>query len=289
MVEPRFFMDNYCATCKLCEKSCPARMFLCDEEEQVLLNGALHPRGKRRNLDLCNISCFGLHGLSIDKKWSSWGRHWIDAWIHKDPDPTDKKKIRRQMLAKGLESGDSAPRYEAIRKNFSILWPEEKVEGLIPEYKDLPEDEDERFNLLSTLVKNMGTPNLEDPVTLTCGQCSLVCGPNFEETTKRFNLLMESGIVLPGENGRMVHAKTYEEAAAIKKQHPIERPSGRTQFLDILGNLKIWYGRYFGIEPTSMIQGWKYHARAKRALEEKALNPGPSKLLEEGQVSSTDP
>lgn len=48
-------------------------MFEGEGEEYVLLNREPHPRGKRRGLDLCNASCFGLHALNPDKKWTAWG------------------------------------------------------------------------------------------------------------------------------------------------------------------------------------------------------------------------
>jgi len=72
---PRYFIDNYCSGCKLCAKTCVAGMFEGEGEEYVLLNGELHPRGKRRGLDPCNASCFGLHALNLDKKWTTWGKY----------------------------------------------------------------------------------------------------------------------------------------------------------------------------------------------------------------------
>lgn len=47
---PRHFIDEYCAKCRICEKTCVAGMFEPKQEEYVLINGELHPRGKRYDL-----------------------------------------------------------------------------------------------------------------------------------------------------------------------------------------------------------------------------------------------
>ena len=100
LLPPRYFIDQYCKKCLICDKACPAKMFEMEKEEYVLLNGELHPRGKRRSIDLCNASCFGLHSLSPDKKFSSWGRHWISSWVGREPNP-EKENIRKKLLVKG--------------------------------------------------------------------------------------------------------------------------------------------------------------------------------------------
>ena len=197
----RHFIDNFCVKCKLCDKVCPAGMFEAEGEEYVLLNGELHPRGKRRNLDLCNTSCFGLHGLSRNKKWTSWGRHWIDDWVEHEPDWQNKTKIRRTLMIKGSSTGDSAPRYDTIRKLGSILWPE-ALEKEVPEAKNLPANALERNTILNGLIaKHLGITGLKDPNILTCGQCALVCGPDLKETADRYHTLIESGLVVPGPDG----------------------------------------------------------------------------------------
>ncbi len=51
LLPPRYFIDQYCKKCLICDKACPAKMFEMEKEEYVLLNGNLHPRGKRRSVD----------------------------------------------------------------------------------------------------------------------------------------------------------------------------------------------------------------------------------------------
>ena len=154
MLPARYFIDNYCKKCLICDKACPAKMFEMEKEEYVLLNGELHPRGKRRSIDLCNASCFGLHSLSPDKKFSSWGCHWIRSWVGKEPDPT-KENIRRRLQKKGGSVGDSTVRYKLIRSLGNKLHPEEWIDEwkLVPRYEDLPEDELEQRKIQSGLIR----------------------------------------------------------------------------------------------------------------------------------------
>ncbi len=267
-LSPRHFIDNFCAKCKLCDKVCPAGMFEAEGEEQVLLNGELHPRGKRRNLDLCNTSCFGLHGLSRNKKWTSWGRHWINDWVEHEPDWQNKQKIRRTLLRKGSSTGDSTPRYETIRKLGSILWPEE-LEKEVPEAKNLPENAMERNDILNGLIaKHLGITGLKDPNILTCGQCALVCGPDLKETADRYHTLIESGLVVPGPDGTMVNVPTFEEAVAMRKKYP-QKIRKEEMRKDARASAALWHKYYFGIEPKSMLQGWLYRRKLIKALAER--------------------
>ena len=194
MLPPGYFIDNYCAKCRVCDRACPARMFTADDIEYVLLNGGLHPRGKRRDIDLCNASCFGLHGLSTDKKWSSWGRHWISGWVNREPDP-EKESIRARLLKKGGSVGDSTTRYRLIRSLGYRLHPEEWIDGrkIVPRYEDLPADELEQRKIQAGMIRECLGIAIENPNVLTCGQCALVCGPDINESAKRLRMLREGG------------------------------------------------------------------------------------------------
>jgi len=262
---PRFFIDEFCYRCKLCDKVCPAGMFEQDGEEHVLINNELHPRGKRRCIDLCNISCFGLHGLSRDKKWSSWGRHWINDWVEHEPDYTNKRKIRRALLIKGSRTGDSTLRYDLIRRLGSMLWPEELITQM-PELQNPPEDEVERNKALGKYAEKIGVTGLKDFNVLTCGQCALVCGPDLKETADRYHTLVESGIVVPGPEGRMTHASNFEEALEIRKKYP-QRISKQEMNRDARASAALWHKFYFGVEPKSIIQDLSYKRRLKKALK----------------------
>ncbi len=87
LIPADYFIEGDCAKCRRCVKSCPSRMFEAKEADYIYLNGELLKRGRKRNIDLCNISCFGLHSLSVDRKWTNWGLHWIDSWVERQPDP----------------------------------------------------------------------------------------------------------------------------------------------------------------------------------------------------------
>ncbi len=263
LLPPRYFIDNYCYKCKLCDKVCPSGMFQAEGEEYVLLNGELHPRGKRGSIDLCNISCFGLHGLSRDRKWTSWGRHWISAWIEHEPDPANKRKIRQALLAKGSRTGDSTLRYDLIRRLGSMLWPEDWIKAMSG-LENPPQDELERNKVLSEYAEKVGIKGLKDFNVITCGQCALVCGPNLKETGDRYHCLIESGLVVPGPEGRMVNAATFEQALEIRKQYP--QKIGKAEMgRDARAGAKLWHKFYFGIEPKSILQNLLYRRKLKKA------------------------
>lgn len=267
LLPPRYFIEQYCKKCLICDKACPAKMFEMEKEEYVLLNGNLHPRGKRRSIDLCNASCFGLHSLSPDKKFSSWGRHWITSWVGREPNP-QKENIRKKLLVKGGSVGDSTVRYKLIESLGRQLHPEEWLDDgkMVPRYKDLPEDELEARKIQSGLIKKYLGISIENPNVLTCGQCALVCGPDIKESAKRLKLLKEGGIVVFGKDGRTVVVRTFEEAQKIREQYPFR--ISRSQMLsDSLQSGVIWMSNYFGIEPRSILQNWTYQRKLKKAVE----------------------
>ncbi len=264
MLEPRYFIDQYCRKCLICDKACPAKMFEMEKEEYVSLNGELHPRGKRRSIDLCNASCFGLHSLSPDKKFSSWGRHWISSWVGREPDP-GKENIRKKLLIKGGSVGDSTVRYKLIRSIGCELHPEEWIDEwkIVKRYEDLPQDELERRKVQAGLIKKYLGISIKDPNVLTCGQCALVCGPDIKESAKRLRFLREGGIVVSGKDGRTVVVKDFEDALKIRERYPF-RISRLRMLSDSLQSGVLWMSYYFGIEPKSIFQNWIYKRKLKR-------------------------
>lgn len=264
---PRYFMDNFCAKCQVCARACPCRMFVADEEEQVLLGSGLHPRGKRRSIEFCNASCFGLHGLSFDKTWSSWGHHWIGRWTAKEPDP-EKENIRQHLLAKGSTVGDSTRRYRLIRNLGYKRYPEQWIDDraiLGRVAGDYQGDElDRRAAQARDIEKHIGI-KLDDTNVLTCGQCALVCGPDMAESAKRLRMLREGGIVVRDGEGRTVVVKTFEEAAEIRRRHPFRIPASR-KFADAAASSVLWFGLYWGINPLTLYRNWKYQRKLNRAL-----------------------
>ena len=266
---PRYFIDGYCRTCQVCSHSCPARMFEAEGEEYVLVNGALHPRARRRDIDFCNASCFGLHGLSMDRKWSSWGRHWISGWVEREPDPA-KESIRATLMRKGSSVGDSTVRYDLIRSIAAELHPEDWIDEhkIVPRLEDLPADELECRKLQSSMIKQCLGIDIADPNVLTCGQCALVCGPDIKESAKRLTYLREGGIVVRGKDDRYVAVKTFEEAQAIRDQYPF-RIARSAQLKDMLSSTLMWIRLYGGIEPKSVIRGLLYDRKLKKAVRQR--------------------
>lgn len=262
---PDYFTSRYCIKCKRCAKACPTRMFVADEDEHILLNGELYRRGRRRNIDLCHISCFGLHSLSLGKDFTNWGEHWIEGWLKEEPDPHRKLKIILDMLKRGLTTGDSWPRFDVLRVLCSRLWPEELLEG-IPEVEDLPQDETQRYEILSTFIKRMGITGMDGyPIPMICGQCALVCGPTVEETAYRYRLLADSGYVVPGPDGRMTRVDTLERAQELRRRYP-KKVGWKKMVRDAIDNIIMWHKHYGGFEPKTIYQSRVYEHRLKRAL-----------------------
>lgn len=271
LIPTAYFIDNYCMKCKRCTKACPTRMFEAKESEYLLLNGQLLPRGRRQNIDMCHISCFGLHSLSADRKMSNWGLHWINGWVDRQPDPTRTLKVIWDMLKRGLTTGVAAPSFEVLRRLCSILWPLELFEG-IPELEDFPEDESERLRILAELVRRMGVKGIDEyPIPIICGQCALVCGPTLEETAERYRTLAEAGLVVPGQGGTMTRVDTFEEARELREKYPL-RPSIPRMLKDVLDTFIMWHRHYFGLEPKSFVGARLYERRLRRALREAGIN-----------------
>lgn len=272
---PRHFIDGWCDRCRVCEKTCVAGMFEPKNEEYVLINGELHPRGRRRNIDFCNASCFGLHSLSRDKKWTTWGTRWISDWIDNEPDPDDKLKIRLTLLKEGNMAGDSTPRYSIIRQIACILQPEELIESYLDRIEE-EESETERYRMLVDFAKKVGakSPGLfKNERVLTCGHCALVCGPTVEEAQKRYGKLQNGGLVAPGPDNEVTVVDTYEKACEMRKKHT-PKISGLDMLKDGIASLVMWHQYYGGIEPASVIGGISYDRKLKKAVKEKIRGHG---------------
>lgn len=263
-LDPRYFIENYCHTCRLCEKTCVAGMFDSQEEEYILINGDLHPRGKRLNIDYCNASCFGLHSLSRDKKWSTWGIHWMKPWIENRPAPEDKKTVRRHLLVKGSRTGDSTPRYDLIRHIGVKILPK----NLITEYKEkMPafKTQKERNAFVRGWAERVGVKNLRDDRILTCGNCALICGPTLEETRKRYNMLINAGIVVPGPDEENLVVHSYEEAEKLRKQN-MPNVSKAEMAKDAKASATLWARLYLGFNPIEALKGKIYEKLKREAV-----------------------
>ncbi len=269
-LSPRHFIDGYCRTCKICEKTCASGMFEDQTEEYVLLNSQLHPRGRRRNIDFCNTTCFGLHALSRDKKWTSWGDHWIEEWVDHLPDGSRKLKIRSDLLKAGSLTGDSTPRYDLIRRIGSQLQPEELIEGYVTSGAEKQPERVRFRDYFLPFARKIGVTNagdLQNERVLTCGQCAQVCGPTLEETRRRYQALLDGGLVVPGPDGEMKRVATFAEAVELRRKYPL-RISRLQMLRDGLASTAMWAKYYLGIEPRSLWQGFLYSRRLRKAVSE---------------------
>lgn len=272
MLEPRYFLDTFCTKCKRCAAACPSRMFESDGEESILLNGELYQRGKRRSIYLCDIACFGIHSLSLNRKWTNWGRQWIEAWVAQEPDPTHEGRMILSMLSTGLAAGDATPRFDVLKRLCSRLWPENILEG-IPAVDELPEDETQRYRILARFVARLGIKGMEDyPIPMVCGHCALVCGPDPEESARRYKTLVRSGFVVPGEGRRMVRVDTFEEAQALRRRYA-RKVSLADKCRDTVNTFLLWHLSYFGLEPRTMLHHRTYRRRLAEAVRSQTRDP----------------
>ncbi len=268
LIPVNYFIDSVCAKCKRCAMSCPPRMFDAKEAEYVYFNGKLLARGRHRNIDYCNTSCFGLHSLSVDHKFSNWGLHWIEDWVQGLPDPDKRLTVLLALLKRGLTTGDSTQRFDVLRRLCYTLWPEEVIKG-IPEVDDLPQGESERYHILAEFMRRMDIKGIESyPMPIVCGHCALVCGPTPEETVERYRILSSAGLVVPGQDGHMTQVGTFDEAVTLRRKDSV-KPSKLKEARDIMATAILWHRYYFGIEPKTTYQNWRYKRKLRAAVEAK--------------------
>ncbi len=267
---PRHFIDNHCRKCKICEKTCPAGMFDRKKESYILVNGQLHPHSYRRNYDLCKASCFGLHSLSRDKKWTHWGTRWISDWMGQGPDPDKRLRVRLALMKAAFQCGDSTPRFSMIREMTHFLQSEDMVDGFSEKYI-AEKSETRRFKYLKQFVEDVKAPGrhlLKNERVDVCGHCSIVCGPTVKEVAKRYKTLCEGGFVVDGPNNEVAVVDTYEEAVKMRKKYLPKIP--KVDMAKDMTLSTILYPAYFmGFDLKDTVNGFLYDRRLKRAVKNK--------------------
>jgi len=262
---PRHFIDNWCAKCKLCDKVCTLGMFKEKDEEYILINGELHPRGKRRDINLCSGACFGLHAISRDKKFSTWGYHWDKAWMNTPSDNFKKWKVVLELTMRSMWTGDSGARYKMIQALGMTLQKEEVLNEYLDKHPETLSHE-EHVKAFKQLAEGWGITGIQDDVLLTCANCCLICGPTLEETADRYKAITTSGLMVPVAGGKLVNVPTYEEAVKIRQ---LPRRSTWLKFKDALAMAYVFHKWYFGFEPKSFINGRLYQRRLKKAVADR--------------------
>jgi hypothetical protein len=242
-------------------------MFIGENEEYILLNGELHPRAKRRDINLCNGGCFGIHGISNDKKWTTWAYRWTKAWMDVPLEKLTIWNVIPQLVMRVMWTGDSGARYKMIRAMAGYLQKEEFTNEYLEKQPEKMTHE-EHVKAFIEVGEKFGVKGLQDDTLLTCGNCGLVCGSSVEESIKRFRLLTQSGLVVRGEDGRMVNVPTYEEALKIRT---LPKRSAWFKFKDMLVMAWIFHKWYWGFEPKSFVQGLQYSRRLKKAVKDRIM------------------
>ncbi len=268
---PRYHFDDLCQRCMTCISSCPPKMFKAKQEEYSLINGELWPRGKKRDINLCAVSCGGLHGLSADKKWSSWGKSWIDDWVGKEPDPQEQD-ILKDLLREFGTNKDILARISPAKHFFQKPMEEGYFEesGPFPSYEQLEgETEGQKMRAYADALEPICGNAIADPLSMSCCNCQLICGPNPEESKKRWEMLSTAGILCYRENNEPYLTHDYDEAVKLRKRHSFEiKDEVKNELLKLRFEVVF---KNAGIDLHTIFKGRQYRKKLNQALKEKGL------------------
>jgi len=266
ILDPRYYFDDLCQHCMACKAACPPKMFKYDEEEYALINDQLYPRGKKRDINLCNVSCGGLHALSADKKWSSWGKSWIDSWIGIEPDP-EAQDISGEILRAFGRTSDVGARLEPIFSFYAKPYEEGLFEDpdRFPDYEDLPgSTEGQKLRSYADVLERILGIQIADPISMSCAQCALVCGPNVEESQTRWKMLSRSGIICYRAGNEPVLISNYKDAATQRKSYEYEIPdSVKREFWKLQIKFIV---KYLGVDLHTIRQKKRYKRKLTQAI-----------------------
>jgi Pyruvate/2-oxoacid:ferredoxin oxidoreductase delta subunit len=80
----RVLEENPCDKCRLCTTVCPVEMIDKKQSVSVEIAGREYSYGKKGINARCIIGCGGYHGLSPNKKWSTWSPYRVDYPLPED-------------------------------------------------------------------------------------------------------------------------------------------------------------------------------------------------------------
>jgi len=153
------------------------------------------------------------------------------------------------------------------------MMPEEIINDpkIFPSYEELEGNtEGEKLKNFSKVHKEIVGTDVPYPLSLTCGQCSIVCGPSVEENTKRNKALINGGIVAFSKGGEVVITYDYEEAVALRKKYPYKIPV-KVRLKDNFYNAA--FGKkIMGSSPQTKQHLPTYLEKLKRASAEKEIS-----------------
>jgi len=189
------------------------------------------------------------------------------------PDP-EKQNIFREMVSVfGLNKDLSArisPLALVVQHPVEEGYFEES--GPFPSYEDLEgETEGQKLRSFADALEPLVGNDIADPLAMTCNQCNLVCGPNAEESQKRWKMIQNGGILCFKENNEPYFTHDFDEAVELRKESPyqIKEQVKKESF-------KLRFGlmaKNFGIDFHAIFKGRKYRKKLARVLEEKGLPP----------------
>jgi hypothetical protein len=279
----RYFVDEWCKKCRVCDKVCPLGMFIGDNEEYILMNGELHPRAKRRDINLCNGGCFGLHALSNDKKWGTYGYRWTKAWMDVPLEKLTSMKVIPEFVKQVSLAGDSGRRYKMIRHYAGYVMKDDVLNEYLDKHPESMSQEEHNKEFIEH-GERLGVKGLLNDTLLTCGNCGLVCGSSIQESAERYRLLTNSGLAVRGADGNMVNVPTYEEAVTIRQ---IPKRSLWAKLKDAWNLNWTFHKWYWGFEPISFIKGILYARRLKKAVKDRIA--GHKDLSVAAENAGTEP
>lgn len=167
--------ENPCDGCKMCISACPVEMMHRRERVKVTIAGITEEMAAKRTNNCCWIGCSGYHGLSPDRRWSTWSPYRVATPLPAGDTEVDElcTRIRKADPDMNLESANLFTDYRASFFDPDYLY----------------------FS--------------------TCGNCSNICWQDRKDRIKNRKILGNSGIVVLGANGQRVPVKDEKDIVEV--------------------------------------------------------------------------
>lgn len=167
---------NPCDHCKMCVASCPVEMMSREDSIQVTIAGITDIIALKRTSNCCWIGCSGYHGLSPNRKWSTWSPYRVDFPLPSDDNDVDElcTRIRKTDPDASL---DGVNVYTDYRASFF----------------------DPHYLFLSP-----------------CGNCANICWEDRKDRIENLRLLNSSGIVILKANGERISVHDQNEIIEVE-------------------------------------------------------------------------
>lgn len=188
--------ESHCNKCKLCVNVCGFRMFSGDEEVEINIGGRAYKYSKRVNRIRCFIVCGGYSGLDKTGKWSTWCPERFPY-----PETDD----------------DLYHTFGASLKKFPTFPVKGEDEARRVDRKEFSRDK----VIKQALKGNRDTTAAFSFLSLTCGNCQLICAGNPKETKENYDLLTNSGCTVRDKDG-YIDVMSCEEAASYPESNILD-------------------------------------------------------------------